>query len=118
MFKQLFEEIEDYEYENFTYEDILESLDLLTQEEINEVGEFITDLIYEQDFDEPDEQEEQEEIQEVKKFTTRKAQLQRAKKKNPAQVRKDKKARKIFYKKNKKYRKKVKRQPNKVRHHF
>ena len=114
---------EEYQ-EDFSVQDIKEILDELSQDELNDVGECIIDLIYDPEFD-LDDMEESEEISEKKYFGTRKREIDRNKKKNIAKRKLDKKARKRYYKKNraklkrknKLYRKKVKRQPNIVRKH-
>jgi len=119
--------------EDFTKEDILEILNELNQEEINEVAEFIMDLIYDPSFDEEDldesdksdKSDESDNLNEVKYFKTKKSQLNRQRKRDKTALRKAAKERKKYYKKNKAklrrknklYRKKVKRQPNKVQKH-
>ena len=118
---------------DFDIEDIYNILDDLSQPELNQLGEFIMELIYDPEFDLDDlgeeedgkEDEEEETIDEVRYFKTRKRQLNRAKKKNISQRKRDKKLRKRYYRKNKAkmkrknklYRKKVKRQPNRVKRH-
>ena len=130
MFKEILEGLQnpdtfpDSQPDNFSTEDIYEIIEDLDQDELNEIGEFIMDLIYDPEFDEED-LEESEDLNEKKYFNTKKTHLDRAKKQNKAQRLKDKKLRKKYYKKNKsklkrlnkKYRKKVKRQPNVVKKH-
>ena len=125
--------IEEPSVNNFTIEDIIEILNNLDQDELNEIGEFILDLIYEPDFDldeieeteELEEMVEEKDLNEVKYFKTKKRELDRAKKQSVSQRRKAAKERKKYYRKNKSklkrknklYRKKVKRNPNKVKKH-
>jgi DNA-binding transcriptional MerR regulator len=112
---------QDDQNENFSVQDIKEILDELDTDELNEVGEFILELIYDPDFDNEDE----DTLDEVKYFDTKKKKLDRNKKLNLTQRRKDAKKRKKYYKKNKSklkrknklYRKKVKRQPSQVKKH-
>ncbi len=127
MFRELLEELQTPKTleSDFSTEDIFEIIQDLDQDELNEVGEFIMELIYEEDFDEEDLEESEEfkdieNLDEKQYFKTKKSHLDRAKKRNTTQRLKDKKLRKKYYKKNKAklkrknklYRKKVKRQPN------
>ena len=122
---QLVEEMEDSDGENFDIADIQAVLAELSPEELNEVGEFILDLIYDPSFDEEDLEENSEDLNEVKYFKTKKREINRNKKLDKVQRRKQAKERKKYYRKNKSklkrknkiYRKKVKRQPNIVRKH-
>jgi hypothetical protein len=114
--------------EDFNIDDIYEILDDLTQHELNQIGEFIMELVYDPEFDIEDLGESEDEelsLSERKYFGTRKREINRNKKKNIAKRKLDKKARKRYYKKNKAkikrkqklYRKKAKRQPNIVKKH-
>ncbi len=111
-----------YSNEFFTVDDIQEMLYELTQEELQEVGECIMNIIYDEEWNDIDVLDD---IDEVHYFKKRAHQVNKEKKKDKSQRRKDAKKRKQWYKKNKakvkrqnkKYRKKVKRQPNLVRKH-
>ena len=112
---------------NFSKEDILEIINELDDDEIQDVGDFIMEIIYDEDFDDDDEDEddEPEEVSEKKYFKTKGREIKRAKKKNKGKRRTDARKRKKFYRKNKSkikrkseiYRRRVKRRPNMVRRH-
>ena len=66
------EEMKDIKQEGFTKEDILEMLDELTDDELQEVGEEIMEIIYEEGFDDDDD----DDTNESKFFKTRKKEVQ------------------------------------------
>lgn len=107
---------EDKDEDYFSIDDIVEMLEELTEEEIQEIGSDIMELIYDPSW---------EEMQEKQYFDKKTAVVNREKKKNKSQKKKDAKKRKKWYKKNKSkvkrksklYRKKTKRQPNQVKKH-
>lgn len=110
----------------FTKDDIIEMLEYLEPDEIQELGEYIVELTYEEDWDDEIEDEMDEStINEKKYFDKKMSVVNREKKIDKATKRKKAKERKRWYKKNKAkikrkqklYRRKVKRQPNLVRHH-
>ena len=135
-FKDLFEEVmkvpelsntlnpEEIELGNkdFSIDDIYEVIGELNADELNEVGEFILNLIYDPEFDEDEDEvvEDLEDLEERQYFKNRNSQLKRSKKLNVSDRKKAAKLRKKYYKKhksklkrsNKLYRKKVKRNPN------
>ena len=127
-FKTLIKEESQPEYqeqEGFTVDDIIELLPELTYDELQELGEELMEIIYDEEFDLDDMDDIEENINEVKYFDKKKNQVNREKKKDKSQRRKDAKKRKQWYKRNKSkikrkqklYRKKAKRQPNLVKHH-
>ena len=97
---------------SFKVQDIKEILDELEDDEIQELGEFIAELL---DYDDDD-----EEIDEAKYFNTKKRQVEKNKRKDISQRKKDARKRKQWYRKNKnkvkKYNKKArkKRKMNKT----
>lgn len=134
-FKSFLEDInlshnDDAMEEYFTKADIIEMVEMLEDDELQEVGEMLVELIYDESWEDEDrehegEDEMEESLNEVRYFDKKKNQLNREKKKNPSERRKLAKERKKWYKKNKAkvkrkqklYRKKAKRQPNMVRKH-
>ena len=134
-FNESQDEIKDTETEtdfSFQKEDIHEILDDLTQEELDEVGEFILEMIYEPDFDldesddeDEDDLEESEEMNEIRYFKTKNRELKRKRKQNISARKKAKKLRRKYYRKNKArlkrkqklYKKKAKRRPTMVKRH-
>ena len=70
------EEMKDIKQEGFTKEDILEMLDELTDDELQEVGEEIMEIIYEEGFEDDDDDEDDEDTNESKFFKTRKKEVQ------------------------------------------
>lgn len=110
------------EQEYFTKEDILEMIDVLDENELQEIGEELMELLYDEEFEDEDMEES---INEKKYFAKKAKEINKEKKKNKSERRKDAKKRKQMYKKNKAkikrkqklYKKKAKRQPNQVRTH-
>ncbi len=107
----------------FSKEDIIEMIEILDDDEIQEIGEELMEMLY--DEDEDYDSDENTTLDEKKYFAKKANQVNREKKKDKATRRKDAKKRKKFYKQNKAkikrkqklYKKKTKRQPNQVRKH-
>ena len=112
----------------WTKEELIEALDYLEEDEIQEIGEEIAELIYDEDFDEFDEgcdgtgkgkgkgkfedEDEDESLDEVKYFNKKANVIKREKKQDKSTKRKKAKERKKWYKQNKA---KVKRKQKKHR---
>jgi hypothetical protein len=79
----------------FSKSDIIEILDDFDADEMQDVGEFIMGLVYQEEFDLDDD------IDEAIYLDKKKSQVNREKKLNPSQKRKLAKQRKKWYKKNK-----------------
>jgi len=100
MFKTFLEtltETEEFENEVFGIQDIVESLQYLTQEEIQEVGEFIYEMLEDEDIEDM----EDEDVTEAKYFDKKAHQVNKEKRLNKTERRKLAKKRKQWYKKNK-----------------
>lgn len=106
---------EEEEFEGkITREDIIALLDDMTDDEVDEFGEFMLDILYDG-----------EGLDEAKFFDTKQRDLDKAKRVNRAERRLRAKELAKYYRKNKsrilakqkKYRKKAAANPNKVRHH-
>jgi len=101
---------------NFSKEDIIEIINELDDDEIQDVGDFIMEIIYDEDFDDDDEDEddEPEEVSEKKYFKMTMGQLKAQKNKNKGAKLKARRAYKkksktaSFKAKKKKYNKKKK----------
>jgi len=110
---------------NYSLDQIIEILSELDQDELNEVGDCILELIYDPEFDDEEDELEESELNEIRYFDTRKRELKKARKKNLSQRKKDKKLRKMYYKQNKAkikrkqklYKRRVKLRPTMVRKH-
>lgn len=107
------EDTEEFEGK-ITREDIIELLNDMTDDEVDEFGEFILDILYDG-----------ESLDEAKFFDTKQRELDKAKRTNRAERRLRAKELAKYYRRNKarilakqkKYRKKIAANPNKVRHH-
>ncbi len=103
---------------NWAKEDIIEAIDYLDDDELQELGEEIAELFYDEDDDE-------ESLDEAKYFDKKSGQVNRDKKKDKSSKRKKAKERKKWYKRNKskvkrkqkKHRRKVKVGSHKVTKH-
>ena len=123
-FKELietFDEITPEDSDDFDINDIIAVIHNLTQDELNEVGMCIMDLVDpDKDENSEDENEDENSITERKYFDTKQRTINRNKKLDVTARRKAAKERKRYYKKNKSklkrknklYRKKIKRNPN------
>lgn len=107
------EDTEEFEGK-ITREDIIELLNDMTDDEVDEFGEFMLDILYDG-----------ESLDEAKFFDTKQRELDKAKRTNRAERRLRAKELAKYYRRNKarilakqkKYRKKIAANPNKVRHH-
>ena len=111
--------------DSFTKEEIIEMIMILDYDELQEIGEDLMEIIYDEDDDDDDDDDVDEALNEKKYFAKKNSQVKRDKKLDKSAKRKLAKKRKQVYKRNKSkvkrkqklYRKKAKRQPNQVRRH-
>ena len=113
----------DQEY--FTKEDILEMIGVLSEDELQEIGEELLELLFDEEEDYDSDDIDEDTLDEKKYFNKKAHQVKKEKKVDKSAKRKLAKKRKQMYKKNKskikrdqkKYRKKTKRRPSMVRSH-
>jgi hypothetical protein len=114
----------------FTIEEITEMLQLLDQDELDDVGAFIIELLDEDEIDgdfdsEIEEEISEDEINERKYFDRKQREINREKKKNISKRKILKRERRKYYKRNKAkikrkqklYRKKARRRPTMIKKH-